>query len=287
MTRSGRVILHLGIPLMVGLIMGLNQVRVGEHLTLPVSVFYWIVASLVTWGVFEFVTRGVALVLRPWSPPFLLVLVVGMLIASIPGRTFLYGLADALTAYRTDGTIPRSPSPLAFSWTFVASHLRSWSGFFTFWLGVNVTLVHLMGVCRFGHQVHRAPLVVDELPTAIVERAARPNARFLARTPPHLGSDLLALSAQDHYLEVHTANGSALIHYALSEAVAELAASGVDGLRIHRSHWVARNALVGVASEGRSYLACVSNGLRLPVGTTYIGVLKNAGIIPARTWQAA
>lgn len=286
MTRSGQLILHVGVPLLVGLVMGLNQARVGEHLSLPLSVFYWTLASLGAWWIFELMTRAVAVLLRPWSPPLIVVLLIGMLLASVPGRAFLYGFADALSAYRVDGTMPRSPPPISLSLTFLGSFVLSWAGFFIFWLGSNLALVYLLGVARFGCKVDRRPLLAEHSSEPLASPATN-TPRFMTRVPPHLGQDVLALSAQDHYLEVHTAKGKALIHYTLSEAVSQLNAAGFEGLRVHRSHWVARDALIDVKPGRRGYLVRVSNGLEVPIGTTYIGLLKDSGVIPARHWQAA
>jgi pyruvate formate-lyase activating enzyme-like uncharacterized protein len=65
-----------------------------------------------------------------------------------------------------------------------------------------------------------------------------------------------------------------MIIYSLSEAVAELEEAGYDGVRIHRSHWISHAHLERVESVGRKYTAHLSNDLSLPVGPTYIGLLK-------------
>jgi len=89
------------------------------------------------------------------------------------------------------------------------------------------------------------------------------------------GSELFAIEAEDHYLRLHTDRGSALILMPLSEAVARL--EGVDGLRTHRSWWVARGAVVGAArGNGRAQLT-LKNGLRAPVSRTYAPDLRGAG----------
>jgi hypothetical protein len=101
-------------------------------------------------------------------------------------------------------------------------------------------------------------------PTAEPRPAAASGARFLARIPATLGGRLLALEMEDHYLRIYTDSGSALILLRISDAVAEL--DGVDGWRVHRSWWVAAEAVTSVRREkgGRTTLR-LANGLVVPV----------------------
>ena len=84
------------------------------------------------------------------------------------------------------------------------------------------------------------------------------------RLPPELRSaQILALKAEDHYLRVYTTRGEALIHMRIGDAEAALAEN--DGVRTHRSFWVARGAFKSVArNEGRMTLM-LENGLSAPV----------------------
>lgn len=101
------------------------------------------------------------------------------------------------------------------------------------------------------------------------------SAAFLSRLPPSLGRDLLCLENEDHYVRAHTSCGSTLILMRLADAVAEL--DGVDGLRIHRSWWVARGAVNGIVRRERSIGLCLSNGIEAPVARTMVPVLRQAG----------
>ncbi|WP_370156077.1 LytTR family DNA-binding domain-containing protein [Ferrovibrio sp.] len=102
-----------------------------------------------------------------------------------------------------------------------------------------------------------------------------PPAAFLNRIPPPLGRELLALQAEDHYLRIHTAKGSALILFRLRDALAEL--GGLDGLQVHRGWWVARRAVAGHGrSDGRTELR-LSNGLVVPVSRGCRPAVKAAG----------
>lgn len=77
---------------------------------------------------------------------------------------------------------------------------------------------------------------------------------------------LIALSAEDHYLRVHTDRGDALILMGLSQAVAALGPR--RGVRIHRSHWVAFDALPAEGYRRSTGELRLDGGLTLPVSRT-------------------
>jgi hypothetical protein len=101
---------------------------------------------------------------------------------------------------------------------------------------------------------------------------------FLRRLPQRFaGASLIAVSAEDHYLRVHTDKGSDLILMRLSDAVAELA--GTDGLQVHRSWWVSRRAVEGTRRvDGRLELV-LTQGLSVPVARGRMDAVRQAGLV--------
>lgn len=89
-----------------------------------------------------------------------------------------------------------------------------------------------------------------------------------------LGKDVLALQMEDHYVRVHRPNGSNLILMPLGRAIG--CAEG-QGLRIHRSWWVAGHAVVAVEGSSRSMRLHLSNGVIAPVARSAVIRLKAAG----------
>ena len=78
-----------------------------------------------------------------------------------------------------------------------------------------------------------------------------------------LGTDLVSLQAQDHYVEVTTATGRHLILMRLGDAEAEL--DGYPGMRVHRSWWVARAAIEEMRNENGRPVLALGDGTRVPV----------------------
>lgn len=101
------------------------------------------------------------------------------------------------------------------------------------------------------------------------ETRARPSAgiRFLSRLPGHLGTQLLYLQMEDHYLRATTSQGTALILIRFRDALLEL--GDFDGLQVHRSWWVARSAVEKVCRQGRKIELLMADGTRVPVSAGY------------------
>lgn len=122
------------------------------------------------------------------------------------------------------------------------------------------------------------PLAAGTEPRPMAQPALRSaaSAPLADRLPAALcRARLLALQAEDHYLRVHTAAGEALIHMRLSEAV--LCLGAVEGMQVHRSHWVARSALAGSERrDGRLFLRLEGGGL-VPVSRSFRNRVLAAG----------
>jgi DNA-binding LytR/AlgR family response regulator len=87
-----------------------------------------------------------------------------------------------------------------------------------------------------------------------------------------IGSDIIALETEDHYLRVHAAGGSALILMRMADAVALL--DPRLGAQIHRRWWVAEAAVAGVRTEGQRISLRLTDRKRVPVGRTYLAAAK-------------
>ncbi len=88
---------------------------------------------------------------------------------------------------------------------------------------------------------------------------------------------VLCLQMEDHYVRVHTRGGSRLILTTLNQAMA--AVEGIDGLRVHRSWWVARKAVAQAVSDGRNLRLRLVNGVMAPVARSAVAGVRAAGWI--------
>ena len=123
-----------------------------------------------------------------------------------------------------------------------------------------------------------AIMIAVNWPGRVTHAAPTPNAtpRFLERLPPKLrGASLYAISAEDHYLRLHTSKGSDLILMRLADAIAEL--DGVEGAQTHRSWWVAREAVEGARREGERAVLLLKGAAEAPVSRPNVRPLRAAG----------
>jgi hypothetical protein len=110
----------------------------------------------------------------------------------------------------------------------------------------------------------------------------RQQAREAGEAPPTsfglLGAPsfaVLCLQMEDHYVRVHTADGSRLVLATLNQAMTAI--GNADGLQVHRSWWVARKAVVRAVSEGRNLRLQLVNGLTAPVARSAVAMVREAG----------
>ncbi|MFT3728488.1 MAG: LytTR family DNA-binding domain-containing protein [Terricaulis sp.] len=132
-------------------------------------------------------------------------------------------------------------------------------------------------------------LLVSAAMTAIMMMVARPGrvthapatsapaaVRFMERLPPKLkGAVIYAVSAEDHYLRLHTSKGSDLILMRMGDAISEL--EGLEGAQTHRSWWVAKDAVADVRRDGDKVLLSLKGGAEAPVSRPNVRALREAG----------
>ena len=103
---------------------------------------------------------------------------------------------------------------------------------------------------------------------------------FLSRLPAGLGRELVALQMEDHYVRAHTSRGSALVLIPLHQAIREM--DGIPGLRVHRSWWVARDAVTGCVRDGRNVRLRLLNDMEAPVARASVAAVRAVGLLEPR-----
>lgn len=150
-------------------------------------------------------------------------------------------------------------------------------------LGTNVpvrNLPQLFGPVLIISVAMTALMVFISQPGAVTHAppAGAPAApvRFMERLPPKLkGALIYAVSAEDHYLRLHTSKGADLILMRLSDAIVEL--EGLEGAQTHRSWWVARDAVESARRDGDKVALVLKGGAEAPVSRPNVRPLREAG----------
>ena len=144
----------------------------------------------------------------------------------------------------------------------------------TLWLYVTiVTLVLVVALVVIRELMADAGARSAAVETSDARSAPPP---ILTRVPLPQRGALLALVVEDHYVDVVTDKGTTLVLMRLADAIRE--AGGVPGLQIHRSHWVATEAVVKAHRSDGKLLLELRNGMRLPVSRSYMAAAKAAGL---------
>ncbi|MBA3676983.1 MAG: LytTR family transcriptional regulator [Sphingosinicella sp.] len=154
-------------------------------------------------------------------------------------------------------------------------HAHGWSGpiFVNLIWQAFVINIALMAVRML---VHRPPLRIVESRTIIAPPLPDAEARLRSRlSARRRAAKLIAIEAHDHYVRVHTGAGVELIGLRFADAVAELA--GAHGFRVHRSWWVAADAIKDARWRRGSGELRLEDGLAVPVSRSGAPALRMAG----------
>ncbi|MDO6414754.1 LytTR family DNA-binding domain-containing protein [Sphingomonas sp. BIUV-7] len=107
-----------------------------------------------------------------------------------------------------------------------------------------------------------------------------PSADVTHRLPDHLLESALCLQMEDHHVRIHAHQRSWLQLATLREAIDQIGPE--RGLQVHRSWWVARDAVRDVVEDGRSVRLKLANGLEVPVARNRIADLRTRGWLDGR-----
>jgi hypothetical protein len=218
-----------------------------------IRVAYWIASMWLGFGIYGaaiFAARRIAPAGTAGAWPVFIVLV---LVASLPE-----GLATHFAAIRL--------------WPYLPNLGVTWTGWYL--------------------QTALIGLIISVVGTAVLERPRDRGGDGIAEPVPksaQSGSlacpvgEVLALQMEDHYVRIHTATGSQLVLMPLGRAIEVVGA--VEGLRTHRSWWVARRAVMEINGTPRSMTLRLSNGIVAPVARASVTALRSAGWLesPAET----
>lgn len=150
---------------------------------------------------------------------------------------------------------------------------------------LNVTVINLVFSLVQYTLVERWPILDTARPEAELraERQEReaanaiPGVGKLKRRPEGLNGRIQYMQMEDHYLRVHTDEGEGLALYRMSDAVADL--EDTDGRQVHRSWWVAKDAVKEVKRERHKKTIIALDGTEIPVGRSFEKALREEGWI--------
>lgn len=151
-----------------------------------------------------------------------------------------------------------------------------------FYICVIAAVASMTMAALFGRRAWEDAPVTAKLPAEPTIEAASPAERTpTLPLPPGFGP-VRALKGEDHYVRVVGERSEELILMRMRDAIERLGPA--DGLRVHRSWWIAKDAVASVRREGRSATIILTTGHEATVARDMMPHLRAAGwLIPNPT----
>lgn len=280
---------YIGVPAAFGLAFGLTQAGIiAPLLPKPVSIIYWITLLIALWLLLEACSRLAARLLRPFSTPLWLILIMGGIIQTPIGSLYL-AAQQQFFQYFLVGTGFQSPFGFNGILPFLASLPRLLiqnAGPILIWVLTNYFFDRVVGLPRFHRSIESQVEASSDgtLPVPPLRNAGGNDSTWenLAnRLPERVRGKILLISSMDHYLRITTDKGSGIIHGRLADAIGAIPEG--QGWQVHRSHWVHRDAIARVVAAGQRFQVELTNGTSIPASARYIELLRIAGFAPQRS----
>ena len=289
------ILFFIAVPVLLAVLLGSIRAGNQKFTSMGYQIGFTVCLFLTAWISWGIGTKVISIVLRPWRPPLILVLMLGHLLGGFLGLSFPRSTLNAtFEPYLQPGThyLPFWPPENFVSWGLFA--LQG----LLMWIGLNWLDFRYRGVPRFGFQTESAAELALPIramsdgggyatATAEGEAAeAKPKMQtpapgaptLLRRMPAQLaGAEILALEAEEHYTKVHTNRGATLLLIRFTDAIEAMEPQ--PGFRVHRSFWVSRHAMDRVEWRGRRLVAILKNKLEIPISRSFRVVVQGAGFL--------
>lgn len=177
--------------------------------------------------------------------------------------------------------------PLTLIVTMMVTGLRfdetlRWPGFWTMYLYICViavvaSIVMNMIFGRRAQMLTAPPPANSDTPTVLLSDPSKTlvePAHAVLPLPPGFGP-VNAMKGEDHYVRVIGETREELILMRMRDAIERL--GDVDGLRVHRSWWVAKHAIASVRRDGRTAVITLTSGHEVAVARDMMPQLRAAG----------
>jgi hypothetical protein len=291
--RGSWVAFYLLPPVFMALPLAWFGAGMAAELSRPSGLILWGLICVISWGLSDVLARGLALLLPPKLLPPWALLTLGYLINTALASLYNPAVIDVMLKI---GLAPYSPMFEAFFAVdrnlldpeyLMLLYGSCVPGLFC-WLVGNYLFEKISGIPRFTHPAAaaRTKLAVEPVNLRAISQTVEPTAA--AKTPAFFNrlvrlhglttDELVAVVAEDHYIQVMSRRGKELVYFRFRDALSEL--TGLHGLQIHRSAWVHLPNVTGLHSQGRSLHVQLVTEDVLKVSQSNRGALLRAGIKP-------
>lgn len=281
----------MGFPFVICIYLTLNNWQLRESLGFLSAFSFYLAHAAVPWMLTALITAMLHRALSRWRPGLLTLATMGSLMACLPAIFYTAWLMSAWPG-SVGGQDVAGGIGLVWRWSDIIEYAVRAS---VLWVGINFLFDRYFGLPRYRYASRGdeggLPATTEPVPTAGVEPGVADSAddpqgarapAFMQRLKKPASLDgLLALRAEQHYLQVITTAGRELILYRLSDALRELPPQ--LGIQVHRSWWVKRSAICAVEWHRKKMAVILENQERVPVSAPYQGLVRSVAVPDATT----
>ncbi len=258
MTTRQALTLYLYVPLGISFCFGLLRSALPNDMHQAYAILAWTLIFIPTWATYEASTQLLAKLLKTWNLPLWMMTILGALISGIYLKPYLIWISEGTLG------IEIKPEQKAFP-SYILRLPLDTGVFIALWTLMNVTAVRKFGIRRFGYTLvssSKSDATTVTTPT------------WLA---PYLAQGILAIEAEDHYVQVYTKRGKTLERRRFSDVINAL--DNAHGLRVHRSWWVSKDAVQSSTKDGQRLTLRLENDLVIPVSRSYRVAAQSKGLL--------
>ncbi|ASW07140.1 LytTR family DNA-binding domain-containing protein [Rhizobium sp. 11515TR] len=217
---------------------------------------YWLVLHAMAWSIAIVFSIVAEILLRGQIASMFARMMIGSITAALP-----IGFGIGLVDFAFFGTLPTVAGSLHQS-------LGSIPLCVLFCILAYMTMHRQIAIAAGGTEF-------EERKTGSVATEHQPPASqppILSRLKPENRGALIRLTVRDHYTEVVTSRGRELILLRFGDALAET--GNIEGIRLHRSHWVAADHVSGLKRDNGKLFVVARDGIEMPVSRSYAEAVR-------------
>jgi hypothetical protein len=260
---------YLMVPLALGSYGAINNWRLIESIGPLWAIGFYLGHAFPPWFSTCLLTSLAMHLLKPWKPRPSIIMLSGHTLSCVITLPYISWLISLFAVWWPGSGLEAPPTNL-----LAAGYWAYWLRAGTVWLGMNFVFDRFLGLPRYRYDAvlpGATPDPVAANSSIAVPSESRPA--FLERAPVTVSlADVIAVKAEQHYIRIITATRSYLVLHRFSDALCELPSN--EGLQLHRSWWVRRNAIKRVRHSSRRMAVILQTGEEIPVSGPYQALVR-------------
>jgi len=257
--RLDYLLFFIAIPVGLALIFSLVGVRLTNGMPWLDAFGYLILHMAITWYGVSLGSYLVWYSCKSWQPPTVAICMIGYVIAFVP-TAFVYQLVgDVFAAIYPSFEINRTDAPPDWNLEYLLHVIRFSIPAIPIYLAGVLGYRYVTGVDWFGYpSANDAASGTDNA----INRSA-PMAGLIADSKLPADSEIIAIKAEQHYINIWSSNGEDLVRFRFKDL--DTALEGTTAIKVHRSWWVNYKKVSGWENSGRTIELTLQGDTKVPV----------------------